>query len=121
MVHSWNGKHRRPVGLATPDFQEPMRDELLWVYEGLTQYLGFVLAARSGIRTPEEAREVLAGLRQKLKELSRTAAVDKPAVAQERREIETLAQYGIDETFVKPTLRQYIEDEAAKMLKSRER
>ena len=48
-VHSWNGKYRRPAGLATPDFQEPMVGDLLWVYEGLTQYLGYVLAERSGI------------------------------------------------------------------------
>lgn len=59
-VHSWNGKFRRPVGLATGDYSTPMNGEMLWVYEGLTQYLGFVLAARSGIRTPEEAREQLA-------------------------------------------------------------
>ncbi len=59
-THSWNGKFRRPAGLATGDFFTPMQDELLWVYEGLTQYLGFVLAARSGIRTPGEAREALA-------------------------------------------------------------
>ncbi|MCA1594317.1 MAG: M61 family peptidase [Acidobacteria bacterium] len=59
-VHSWNGKYRRPAGLATPDFQQPMKGELLWVYEGLTQYLGNVLAARSGIWTAEEYREHLA-------------------------------------------------------------
>ena len=58
--HSRNGKYRRPTGLATPDYGAPMQGDLLWVYEGLTQYLGFVLAARSGLRTPEEAREVLA-------------------------------------------------------------
>ena len=40
MTHSWNGKYRRPAGLATPDYQQPMKDELLWVYEGLTEYLG---------------------------------------------------------------------------------
>ncbi len=51
MVHSWNGKYRRPAGLATPDYQEPMQGELLWVYEGLTDYLGKVLAARSGLMT----------------------------------------------------------------------
>ena len=51
MVHSWNGKYRRPAGLATPDFQQPMKDELLWVYEGLTDYLGIVLTARSGLWT----------------------------------------------------------------------
>ena len=38
--HSWNGKYRRPAGLATPDYGEPMKGDLLWVYEGLTQYLG---------------------------------------------------------------------------------
>lgn len=59
-VHSWNGKYRRPAGLATPDFQEPMKTRLLWVYEGLTEYLGFVLAARSGLYTPELSRENLA-------------------------------------------------------------
>ncbi len=59
-VHSWNGKYRRPAGLATPDYQQPMRGELLWVYEGLTQYLGDVLTARSGLRRPEAHREHLA-------------------------------------------------------------
>ncbi|HEX2715293.1 MAG TPA: hypothetical protein VHM88_24195, partial [Candidatus Acidoferrales bacterium] len=61
-VHSWNGKYRRPAGLATADFQQPMRGELLWVYEGLTQYLGTLLAARSGLWTPEDYRENLAGV-----------------------------------------------------------
>jgi len=59
-VHSWNGKYRRPAGLATPDYQQPMRGDLLWVYEGLTQYLGYVLTARSGLRTPDAQREYLA-------------------------------------------------------------
>ena len=59
-VHSWNGKYRRPAGLATPNYQEPMLGELLWVYEGLTQYLGEVLAVRSGAWTPEDYRENLA-------------------------------------------------------------
>jgi predicted metalloprotease with PDZ domain len=59
-VHSWNGKYRRPIGLATPNYQEPMRGELLWVYEGLTEYLGNVLTARSGLSTPEQYREALA-------------------------------------------------------------
>ena len=59
-VHSWNGKYRRPADLATPDFQTPMKDDLLWVYEGLTEYLGEVLTARSGLRTPELGREELA-------------------------------------------------------------
>jgi predicted metalloprotease with PDZ domain len=60
LVHSWNGKYRRPAGLATADYQQPMKDDLLWVYEGLTQYLGFVLAARSGIRTAPQNWDNLA-------------------------------------------------------------
>lgn len=60
MFHSWNGKYRRPAGLATPDYQQPMRDELLWVYEGLTSYYGRVLAVRSGLETPEDFRDRLA-------------------------------------------------------------
>jgi predicted metalloprotease with PDZ domain len=60
-VHSWNGKYRRPADLATPDFQKPMLDDLLWVYEGLTEYLGsFVLTARSGLRSAQLSREWLA-------------------------------------------------------------
>lgn len=60
MVHSWNGKYRRPEGLATPDFQKPMRTELLWVYEGLTDYLGIVLTARSGLWTNGNFEDYLA-------------------------------------------------------------
>jgi predicted metalloprotease with PDZ domain len=59
-VHSWNGKYRRPAGLATPNYQEPMKGELLWVYEGLTQYLGNLLSARSGLWTPQQYRDHLA-------------------------------------------------------------
>jgi len=59
-AHSWNGKYRRPAGLATPNYQEPMVGDLLWVYEGLTEYLGTVLAERSGLWTPEQYREELA-------------------------------------------------------------
>ena len=59
-THSWNGQYRRPVGLATPDFQQPMKGELLWVYEGLTEYLGTVLTARSGLLTPSQTREHIA-------------------------------------------------------------
>ncbi len=59
-AHSWNGKYRRPAGLATPDFDKPMQGELLWVYEGLTQYLGHVLPTRAGLWTPEYFREVAA-------------------------------------------------------------
>jgi predicted metalloprotease with PDZ domain len=60
MVHSWNGKYRRPAGLATPDYQQPMKTELLWVYEGLTEYLGQVLAARSGLWNATNYMEELA-------------------------------------------------------------
>ena len=59
-THSWNGKYRRPAGLATPNYQEPMIGDLLWVYEGLTEYLGNVLAARSGLWSDEQYREALA-------------------------------------------------------------
>jgi predicted metalloprotease with PDZ domain len=59
-IHSWNGKYRRPAGLATPNYQEPMIGDLLWVYEGLTQYLGTLLAERSGLWTDEQYREQLA-------------------------------------------------------------
>ena len=59
-THSWNGKYRRPVGLDTPDYATPMKGDLLWVYEGMTQYWGNVLAARSALWTPESYREALA-------------------------------------------------------------
>jgi len=59
-THSWNGKFRRPDDLWTPNFNVPMQNDLLWVYEGLTDYYGNVLAARSGMRTPDQARDVWA-------------------------------------------------------------
>src|SRR5271167_3347292 len=59
-VHSWNGKYRRPADLATSDYEQPMQTDLLWVYEGLTSYLGDMLSARSGERTPALARDALA-------------------------------------------------------------
>ena len=59
-THSWNGKFRRPADLWTANFNVPMRNDLLWVYEGLTDYYGNVLTARSGMRTPEQARDVFA-------------------------------------------------------------
>jgi predicted metalloprotease with PDZ domain len=62
-VHSWNGKYRRPASLlAAGDYSAPMHDDLLWVYEGLTQYYGEVLTARSGLRTSGEFLEELAGI-----------------------------------------------------------
>ena len=61
-THSWNGKYRRPADLTTPDFEPPMQGDLLWVYEGLTEYLGKVLPARSGLWTPENFRESIAAV-----------------------------------------------------------
>ncbi|MGA8111308.1 MAG: peptidase M61 [Acidobacteriaceae bacterium] len=61
-THSWNGKFRRPNDLWTPNFNVPMRDDLLWVYEGLTQYWGYVLAARSGMRSDDATRDLMAGI-----------------------------------------------------------
>jgi predicted metalloprotease with PDZ domain len=59
-THSWNGKFRRPADLWTPNFNQPMRDSLLWVYEGQTQYWGFVLAARSGLLSRQQALDAFA-------------------------------------------------------------
>ena len=59
-THSWNGKYRRPAGLATPNYQVPMKGNLLWVYEGLTEYLGDVLASRCGIWPAAVYRDRLA-------------------------------------------------------------
>jgi predicted metalloprotease with PDZ domain len=59
-THSWNGKYRRPAGLYQPDFATPQQGALLWVYEGMTQYLGSVLAARAGFETQAQYRDRLA-------------------------------------------------------------
>ncbi len=59
-THSWNGKFRRPADLWTPNFNVPMGDSLLWVYEGQTQYWGFVLTARSGMWTSQQFHDALA-------------------------------------------------------------
>jgi predicted metalloprotease with PDZ domain len=61
-VHSWNGKFRRPADLTVPYYEAPMEDDLLWVYEGLTDYLGPMLAARSGLWTPDQYHEYLASI-----------------------------------------------------------
>ncbi|HEY6816452.1 MAG TPA: peptidase M61 [Croceibacterium sp.] len=50
VAHSWNGKYRRPAGMWTPDYRQPMQNELLWLYEGQDQFWGQVLAARSGLQ-----------------------------------------------------------------------
>ncbi len=59
-AHSWNGKFRRPADLWTPDYTTPMRDSLLWVYEGQTEFWGRVLAARSGLLTRAQVQDGLA-------------------------------------------------------------
>ena len=59
-VHSWNGKYRRPAGLVTADYSQPMKGDLLWIYEGLTNYLGEILTPRSGLFTKDEFRDALA-------------------------------------------------------------
>lgn len=59
-AHSWNGKFRRPEDLWTPNFNVPMGDSLLWVYEGQTQYWGYVLTARAGLWSPQQFRDALA-------------------------------------------------------------
>ncbi|HEY6917001.1 MAG TPA: peptidase M61, partial [Allosphingosinicella sp.] len=64
MNHSWDGKYRRPADLWTPDYRTPMRNSLLWVYEGQDQFWGYVLSARSGMMPTEDV----------LAEFARTAA-----------------------------------------------
>jgi len=61
-AHSWSGKFRRPADLATPDYEVPMRDDLLWDYEGFTEFAGPLLAARSGLWGPEQYRTNLANI-----------------------------------------------------------
>ena len=59
-THSWNGKYRRGADLWTPNYNVPMQDSLLWVYEGQTQYWGNVLTGRAGMRTPQASMDALA-------------------------------------------------------------
>jgi predicted metalloprotease with PDZ domain len=59
-VHSWNGKFRRPADLWIPNFNVPMQDSLLWLYEGQTQYWGYVLTARSGMWSQQQVLDRLA-------------------------------------------------------------
>jgi predicted metalloprotease with PDZ domain len=58
--HTWNGKHRRPAGLLSPDYQKPMQDDLMWVYEGLTEYYGDLMAARAGLWKAEDFQDQIA-------------------------------------------------------------
>jgi predicted metalloprotease with PDZ domain len=59
-IHAWNGKHRRGEDSWTPSFEQPIRNSLMWVYEGQTQYWDRVLCARSGLWTPEWAMQAIA-------------------------------------------------------------
>jgi len=59
-VHSWNGKYRRGANLWTPDYRTPMQDELLWVYEGQTQFWGYILGARSGMLSKQDTLDAIA-------------------------------------------------------------
>ena len=59
-THSWNGKYRRPARLYQPDFATAQQGDLMWVYEGMTQYWGNVLAARAGLKSQEQYRDLLA-------------------------------------------------------------
>ena len=61
-THSWDGKFRRGADLWTPDFRTPMRNSMLWVYEGQTQFWGHVLEARSGMSTKSQVLDKLAGI-----------------------------------------------------------
>jgi len=69
MTHSWNGKFRRPADLWTPTLNVPMADSLLWVYEGQTQYWGYVLSARSGLMSQESVRANIANVAATLQDL----------------------------------------------------
>ncbi|MEO6102617.1 MAG: peptidase M61, partial [Pseudoxanthomonas sp.] len=59
-THSWNGKFMRPAKLWTPHYNTPMQNDLLWVYEGQTEFWAWVLATRAGLYTQQQAQEVLA-------------------------------------------------------------
>jgi predicted metalloprotease with PDZ domain len=61
-THSWNGKFRRGADLITPNYNVPMQDSLLWVYEGQTQYWGYVLSARSGLKKADDVRDTIAAI-----------------------------------------------------------
>jgi predicted metalloprotease with PDZ domain len=61
-VHSWNGKFRRPADLSTPYYEVPEKTDMLWVYEGLTDFLGNVMATRSGMWTQEDYHRYLSGI-----------------------------------------------------------
>jgi predicted metalloprotease with PDZ domain len=61
-THSWDGKYRRGADLWTPDYRTPMRGSLLWVYEGQTQFWGYVLQARSGLVSKQDTLDMYASI-----------------------------------------------------------
>lgn len=61
-AHSWAGKYRRPAGMATPDYRTPMQDNLLWAYEGIDQFYGYVLGARAGLFTKQQTLDAYAAI-----------------------------------------------------------
>ncbi len=65
-MHSWCGKYRRPLEMVQADFQKPQLTKLLWVYEGLTDYLAFLLSSRSGFFAEDQARDYLAMISERL-------------------------------------------------------
>jgi predicted metalloprotease with PDZ domain len=75
-VHSWNGKYRRPARMIATDYQQPIETNLVWIYEGLTEYLADVLAVRAGLLTPDQGRETFAWF---------AAALDRPRVGRNWR------------------------------------
>lgn len=62
LTHSWDGKHRRPAGQIVPDFSTPLENSLMWVYEGQTQFWGYVLGARSGLFSKQETLDAIASI-----------------------------------------------------------
>lgn len=58
--HSWCGKYRRPAELySKADYQGPEQTSLLWVYEGLNEYIGMLLATRAGFNDQAYMRDYL--------------------------------------------------------------
>jgi predicted metalloprotease with PDZ domain len=107
-AHSWNGKYRRPAGLATRNYQEPMVGDLLWVYEGLTDYLGNLLAERSGLTTPDQYREALAATAANLDH--RSGRTWRP-LEDTARSVQTLRMMGIEWSNWRRSLDYYPEGE----------
>jgi predicted metalloprotease with PDZ domain len=62
LAHSWDGKYRRPAGQKVDDYATPLVNDLLWVYEGQTQFWGYVLGARSGLFTKQETLDAYASI-----------------------------------------------------------